>query len=282
MKGRKGKRGFRRKRGKKKGFRSHRNGIVKIGRAHKLLDHFPPALRTTLTVNLPYFIGVAAGGVDGVGSYYAQRGNVITDCGLAAAQATTIPTPFTPYLPNIFPGGINYLLNKNPLLNQDNTQTAPYSRYLVLGSSINVRICNTPDGAGNIVTPAMSIILVPISGNMNGKLAAMTVENYREQPYSKNRLMAPLCGYPITMNHKMSTKKIFGLTRNLSTDDTEFTGDAGTAPVDSKVWNWMLAIQVADLGDTLGYSLSTVITTSFDIIFYERNLLKSINPNVVP
>lgn len=252
---------------------ARKKGVVML--AKSLNEHFPPALRTKLTVNCPLNMANVGGvgTVDGNCRFNIYKGNSIIACGPAAADAGNAPGSYG----NNYPAGIDYLLgNVIPGGVIGNAETAPYSRYLVIKSSIIIRI--TPE-LGNI-NQAVRMTLTPFAGDAGAATVIITQSNgnFVEQPYSKHRIVPfnVTSAVPVILKNSMSTKKIYGINKNVTTDDILFTGVYNTSPANP--WTWIFGVNNSNNSLTTALSFTGDVRITYDVIFFDRNIFKSQAP----
>jgi len=271
----KNKRKFFSRKGHKKYGR--KKGVVLISKSIK--EHYPPALRTTLTVNMPFGINQAIGvGLDNNSFYAAARANGLISTGVATGPGGTV---LAAYGAN-YPAGINYLLgNPTPGNVVANTVTAPYSRYLVIGSRCRIRIYEDNNTAiGAISNSVTRLMLIPFEGDVQAIANGITMPmgNWVEQPYVKSSIMPfqQTAGKYILTNH-ISTKKLFGINKNMTTDDTNYIGTYNTNP--TLPWTWLFGINNLYPANTAALYFAVEMIVDYDIIFFERNVFKSVAPS---
>jgi len=270
MKGTKGKyRKGKYRKGKKKEKLQYgrKKGVVLL--AKSLKEHFPPALRTRLTTDASIIINIPAGTIltDASVAAIAFRGNSIIQVGPALGYNQN---PLSTYALS-YPAGIDYLLGQGLLTN---TSSAPYRSFLVIKSWITVKLVESIAGATNDVARA---VLAPIAYDPQSSAITQFVANMIEQPYAKSRLIPLLVTIPdgIVLKNYMSTKKMYGINKNITTDDKDYVGSWNTSPTNP--WTWLLMINnVGPVITALNFTADVKIT--HDVIFFERNIFKSVAP----
>lgn len=232
--------------------------------------HFPPALRTTLTTNTQFQAIGTVLAPDSSASYAFFKLNSILATG-PSIQATTLVLPGAYGL--VYPCGINYLLstitNDNPM----QAARAPYNQFLVLGSRIRLMMLTT--GAGN--TNPTQVVLLPSADNWIASGLAQTIENLLEQPYARSLVIPPLStAKGLCLTNSCSTKKIFGLTRNLATNDDPWTGTATVQPL--QIATWVIGFNNMGIGVTSAYVVDVQVSVEYDVILFGRNMFGSVAP----
>jgi len=235
-----------------------------------MIEQFPKFLRTVLAVSSTNYITLPSGGGDSSAMHLAFKQNCILNCGPASQLSDS--TNFGSYATN-FPVGINYLLGSSVF---SNTQKAPYSRFMVVGSKITLKMI-----PGNTVVEPLNLVLWPnvtINQAASGSVSiTQSINNLIEQPDSKYKMISEVAAQQVVMTHRMSTKKAFGLTRNLATEDTPYTGNYNTDP--ANVCNWILSLNNATLSTIYQATLCVTWRIDYDVIFYDRNMFTSGSPS---
>jgi hypothetical protein len=256
---------------KKRGYKRRAKHVPRIGTrsGRKLTEQFPAELRTTLSVVSSNEITLPIGTGDNCACHLAFKASCILNCGPAFQEDDA--HAFAAYATN-FPCGINYLLGAQTF---SNTQKAPYSKFVVLGSKITLKIC--PNASA--VNPVFLVLWPNTTINQASAGSVMitqSVANLLEQPDSKYMVMSELYAADgLVMTHKMSTKRMFGLTRNLASQDITYTGNYNTDP--AQIGNWVLSMNNANQAATsTGVSLAWKI--DYDVIFFNRNIFTSTAP----
>jgi len=264
----------------KKKRRPRRNGrsrflrkeVRTIGRG--LHEIYPPILRTRLTAVTPFTIlnPMQVVSIDGNASFVIWRGNGLINVGPAQALAGV---GFGAYAGNI-PGGLNYLLgNFAPGGLITNTVNAPYYRFLVIKSWITVKFLEEFPGTNNHVIRA---VLLPVNNDVQGTTTGISqgMANMREQNYSRD-VLVPInqTSHAMVLKNSISLKKLYGINKNLTTDDVEFTGNFNTDP--PSTFTWVFGVNNADTtGAAITLTCEAIVT--YDCLFYNRNVMKSVTP----
>lgn len=224
---------------------------------------FPSDLRTKLNIAYSFPITGTVGNSDSAATFCFFRGNCIVMSGQAqiAAINSVVPAYGASY-----PGGIRFLLASGSTTSAT-PSSGPYNKYMVLGSKIQIRI-NT-EGSTNHSTQH---VLFPFSEEVSGKTWNLNTGSCAEQNYMK-RIVCPgnLTNRALMLSHGMSTKKMYGLSRNIATEDADYAGDWQSAPLALASWVWVLASNNAD-GTTTGFSCTATVNIEYDTIFFDRNL----------
>lgn len=279
---------------KKKGFKRYRRRGARRFRKHYkkpykrtlLLNksinvRFPPCLRTTMHAS--YNVNVSPTDLlpDAGCNYYCFRGNCIIDCGVAT----------TPYN-NSFAGpytlsqcsGSSLMISSERTLDAlaSSNQAAPYTKYMVLGSRIKLKFASDTTGSRVENATALNAALIPYANELVGtsQIVQMPVNTIAEQSYAKSVLVpAVTTGKSIVLSNSITTKKIFGLTRNLSTNDEFFSGTYDSAPAADKTFVWLLAVNRCDneaVSSQAEYGCR--VDLYYDTLFYDRNMIMSNKP----
>lgn len=266
-KARKAKRSMKRKGGKRKGYN-------KYNISKDISQHFPPALRTKLTMNTTFPMSGVTGGANNNATFAYFKHNSILNCGPSLqSTATLAPGDYT----GTFPSGINYLLAQSQNTNTLTAARAPYNSFLVIGSSI--RLLMTSDQAGN--THSVQAVIYKSSENYGGSSGpgiGQSVENLGEQPGAVSCLIPPeTTSKAIILKTSSSTKKIFGLTRNVATNDKDYIGTWQTSP--AGLSTYIIAMNNAGSG-TINepFDIECKVTIVYDVIFFDRNMFGSVVP----
>lgn len=266
---------MKRKRGRKRKFQRSlygRKGLTSIARP--LTSHFPPVLRCKLSaVCAANLDGTTAAG-DSAAAFLFYRGNGIINVG-PSTQAITAGTP-TAYGTN-FPGGLPYLLGRDATTSiSNNGVVAPYARFLVLGSSITLRLSTPTTPNDN----SLRVVLMPLTGDPQPLIAGISqqVHNLGEQPYARMKIIPPSITNAggLVMKNKISSKRILGMSRYLATEDIDYTGNYSTDPV--RPWTWIVGVNNL-AASTLDWTIVGEAKITYDVLFYNRNMLASYAPS---
>lgn len=264
------KRTFKRKarRGKKRfagKSRRYQNRLLSVSnKIHTISTLFPPDLRTTMNIAYSFPIVGSAATADSCATFSFFRGNCIIQSGVAQIANINLAVPA---YGASYPGGIRYLLASGSTTSAT-PSSGPYNKYLVLGSKITIRI--TTEGNTNHST---QWVLFPFSEEVSGKTWNLNTGSCAEQNYMK-RLVCPgtLTNKALTLSHQISTKKMYGLSRNIATEDSDYCGDYASAPTVQTSWVWVLATNNADGTNTQGFTCTATVNIEYDTIFFDRNL----------
>jgi hypothetical protein len=225
----------------------------------------------------------AGDGLVGNLNLYLFKGNSVLSVGPSEQQsASGAYGTFGTYI-NTVPGGLSYLLSSNQLVDSTATSLSPYSRFMVMGSKITIRLCPDVDTAGSDVNRVLRVILVPIPYNpqllAGAQYAPSSPNNLRELPYAKEVVISGGINVkPTTISHQMTTKKIFGLTREVATNDGfAYSGTYSGDPLQS--WVWLMAIHQVNLINTAtGYIIPFDANIEHDTCLWNLNNLRSTIP----
>lgn len=234
---------------------------------------YPPVLRTRLTAMVPFLVNPVSGGIDGNAFFTLIRGNGLIAIGPAQAGSSVAFSTYS----NNYPGGINYLLgNFSPGGVISNAVTAPYSRYLVIKSWITVKFTEEL-GANNHVVRA---VLLPVNNDPQPLALGISqaVGNLREQNYSKDVLVPIVVtsSRATQLKNSISVKKIYGINKNLTTDDSTFVGNYSSDPLSA--FTWLFAMNNVDPSVTSSYVFTCEAVVTYDVLFFARNVMKSVAP----
>lgn len=261
-------------RGKKRKFMRKQYGRKVLTQlARPLTAHFPPVLRTKLvTVCAANLDGTTAAG-DSAAAFLYYRGNGLISVG-PALQATTNATPGS-YAAN-YAAGLPYLLGRDATTTIGNAITAPYARYLVISSSITLRLSTPTTPNDN----PLRVVLMPLAGDPQTLSSGISqnVHNLGEQPYSRTKLMPPSVTNSggMVIKNKISTRRLLGFSRNLATEDIDYTGAYSTDP--TRPWTWIIGVNNFP-ASTLDWSIIGEVKITHDVLFYQRNMLSSYAPS---
>jgi len=264
---------MKRKRGRRRKFQRKlygRKGLTNL--AKPLSAQFPPVLRCKLVVNCPANISGTTAASDSAAAFLFYRGNGLISCG-PSIQAATAGTPGS-YAGN-YPAGLPYLLGRDSTTSISNSVFAPYARFLVLASSISLKLSTPTTPNDN----SLRIVLLPLTGDPQPLAAGISqvVHNLAEQPYARTKIMPPSITAPggFKMFNKISTKRICGLSRYLATEDVDYSGAYATDPV--RPWTWIVGINNLTTS-TLDWTLDGEAKIVYDVLFFNRNMLASYAP----
>jgi hypothetical protein len=141
--------------------------------------------------------------------------------------------------------------------------SALYNSYRVLASKITVQATNTSS-----VQP-IELMVVPFNQDVGATPAAGLILSFKEQPYSKFRLI-PLSGGPVaTIKSTMSTEKIYG--SKMALFDDNFSALVSANPVNN--WYWSIGVYV--LGALAGQSIYLNVTIDVDVEFFDRAIVQN-------
>lgn len=275
-------RGVRRTRryGRKRYTKRSRNTSMLVKSLNQV---FPPNLRTTVKCSFNFSIEHEVAAPDSGATFHAFRGNAIINSGWSSTKFNaTFPAYQTSQC-----AGAYYLLSSEryddsaPGLNN----AAPYSRYMVLSSKINLKVISDEtdtDGNLSVNRSGTTLVLFPYAGEVvgTGVTWLIPVNTCAEQTNAVKRITpSQMTGTALNITRKMSTKRVFGLSRNISTNDTAFTAAFNSAPPATNSWVWILATNNVDGTNDLPTYFRGVVTMEYDVIFYDRNLLLSTAPS---
>lgn len=130
--------------------------------------------------------------------------------------------------------------------------SALYLKYRIHSSKIRIKACN-------LTAIPVALIVYPESSSS----APVSIENDREQRYSKEKLISAVtAGGTTTLNHAISVKKLFG-TKQL---DDIYSGICATAnPSATAAWN----VAVYSVDGTTNVSVPVQIMVEYNIEFYD-------------
>lgn len=143
---------------------------------------------------------------------------------------------------------------------------ALYNQYVVTGSSIHLELVN---GSSDQAITGIWIALYPTKASSP---ISTDVVSAAAQKYVTNRYVgSPIAANKITVNHRMSTTKIFGF--NCLTDE-DFSGDeAGNDPV--KQWYWCVVMSGID-NDPIFPTVQVLIRINYSVQFFNaKNLAQT-------
>lgn len=252
-------------------FRGYKKRKVVTTISRSLNQHYPPALRTRLTMNTTFPMVGTAESPNNSATFAFFKQNSVLNCGPALQLANNVaPLAYSA----TFPSGINYLLSSSQNTNTLTAARAPYNQFLVMGSTIRLTMC-TPS---SVNANPIQVVIYPASENYLTSGMGQSIENLGEQPLSKRTVVPSVCTTRgITMKSSIQTGKLFGLTRQTATNDNFYTGEYNVDPVNLGTW----IIGMNNLGSALNTEAFTVdcsVTVSYDIILFDRNLFGSVAP----
>lgn len=229
---------------------------------------FPPFLRTTMTVHgTSSMAGTLAPGTDGSATFHFFKLNSILSVG-PSIQADVAAPPGA-YAAN-YPGAIKYLLSSSTNTNPLQILGAPYALFLVIGSRITIKISRIESSTD--VQP-IQFVLVPQSTDWSTLGMGQTVHNIGEQPYAVNTVIPPeITTKPVVVRSGITMKKLHGLTRDIATNDDDYTGIWNAGP--TVLSNWLLAANT-NTQTSVAWNLTYEYTIDYDTVFSDRNMFGS-------
>jgi len=256
---------------KRKGYKNYRRKKGYPLKVPKSLDaHFPPALRTKLKMVTDFKVTGTVSTADGCASYFTFHGNNPGTVGpsIEASQNAA----WGAYGVN-FPAGLIYLMGTQ---SGSGVAAGIYQSCLVLGSSIRIGIAT--DTATVNPSPIFMTVF-PIADEQTGYKINYPVSNLAEQMYAKHILVPQNEAEQMILKNSCSTKKVFGFTRDIATNDDQLvcTMATGVLGAPQYPWNWTVGMRNADNGST-AWTLALDVEIVYDCIFYDRNIFSSQAP----
>lgn len=227
--------------------------------------------RTAVLINFSQIAATAPDLGSGNPSNQVFKLNSIVNVGAASSH------PLSDGLSNFTancPAGLYNLWSQS--LGVTTGSTAIYQRFFVRKSKIIVEACT--EGTSN---KTLTVTIVPLTDNFSSVAALTNLLN--EQPYAKEFMLPPVLNErPKKFSHEITTKKLFGLT-SLDNSETDYCGDAnGNSGNPETMGVWVVRIANADgLADN-AYNGTMKVTLEHDTLLFDRNIINSLLPSVVP
>jgi len=257
---------------RRKGPGPARDTTVALSKA--LTTVFPDFLKTKMRIFTNYTQNNASTPL-----YFNYRANDVLRCGPATSLTGLT---YTSYANNV-PGGCYFLLGNNV---NTTGSASPYSKYRVIGSSIEVRWLGNTSAASAAVYEGTRMIVLPAvsdtQGNFNHTaLSSMSTNTLMEQPFAKSALCPHVQNTKaIIIRNSMTTLKMFGYRFNSSLEsEVGFSGavsGASTYVNPTFIYDWIVRISSADDSASVTGDISVVI--EYEVEFYGRTAFTSSVP----
>lgn len=140
--------------------------------------------------------------------------------------------------------------------------SAFYGSYRCYKSKLVARFCNTSS-----TTPMLGVI-IPLNNDPGATPALGTIQEWQNNPYSKDKLIPVAGGPSITLSQNMSTEKIYG--SKMVYFDDNFSSPTNAVPLNN--WWWAIAV-IAASPVASAQTCMLEICIEMDIEFYDRKVL---------
>ncbi len=197
--------------------------------------------------------------------------------GLICPDEMRVILPYSTRVPQTLSLGVGalYQFRGNSVFDPDLTGTGGvasghnlwsnfYQKYRVLGSRIRTKTIGT---GTTVASTATEVALYPFPDtSVPSVLTPTTFSDARSLKYAKWSLYNSFGNGICTLNHKMGTAKIFGVSEEAVEDDDALYCNTNTNP--TQTWTWNLIAEPADVSSS--QNIVSIVDIDYDVVYFDR------------